>query len=248
MSKVRILIIEDELLVAEEMSNMLSSHGYSVLEIVDNTNDARRALEMYQLDILLIDIKLKGEENGISLAKHVSTAYSLPVIFITSFIDPETVNKAIEAKPSAYLVKPYNHKELRIAISIALDNFQNNKISSSHESSESLDSHYLLNQHIFIKDKHRLERVDFEDILWMKAESSYVNVATEKKEYLLTSDTLGSFLERVNCEWMLRVHRSFAVNTHKIEAIDGNRLSLNSIYIPIGKNYKSAVKQHLNIL
>jgi len=248
MSKVRVLIVEDELLIAVEMASMLVDNGYSVIEIVDNVKEARRILEIHELDILLIDIKLKGDEDGISFANYVNDHYKIPLIFITSLVDRQTVDRALLAKPSAFLVKPYNDSELKIAIQVALFNFENSNIAQDDKQLEPTNSHYLFNQYVFIKDKHRLERVKLEDVLWMKAEGSYVNIATSQKEYLLTSDTLGSIMKKIDCPWLLRVHRSFAVNFNEVDAIEGNSLHLDQINIPIGKNYRSMVKQQFNIL
>ncbi|MEM7549600.1 MAG: response regulator [Bacteroidota bacterium] len=248
MSKLRILIVEDELLVAEEMTALLEDHGYIVQKTVDNARDARLALEMFQLDVLLIDIRLKGEEDGISIAEYVNRSYALPVIFVTSLIDQDTIDRALKAKPSAYLVKPYSKKELQIAIDMAFHNFEQHKIAVGQAGEEPSSSHYSFNQHVFIKDRHRLERVEYGDILWMKAESSYVSITTVDKQYLLTSDTLGSLLPKFDYPYLLRVHRSYAVNINKVKAIDGNQLCLNDINIPIGKNYRPTLKQHFNIL
>lgn len=248
MSKVRILIVEDELLIAKGMANSLEKAGYSVLEIVDNTTDARRALEMYQLDVILVDIKLKGSEDGVSLANFINTSYQLPLIFITSHTDTSTIDKALCAKPSAFLVKPYNERELQISIDMALYNYSTARIANQLHSELPSESHYLVNQHVFVKDNHRFERLEYADILWMKAESSYVSITTKLKNYLLTSDTLGSMLEKIDCSSLLRVHRSYAVNINMVKAIDGNKLSIDTENIPIGKNYRSTIKQNFNIL
>lgn len=248
MSKVRILIIEDELLIAEEMSAKLGESGYLVQEIVDNGTDARRALEMYQLDIVLVDIKLRGEEDGISIANFINSEYDLPLIFVTSLTDPLTVKRAVEAKPYAYLVKPYNQQELLISIDMALFNFENRRQAEINPPKIETQSHYIVNQHVFVKDKHRFERVEYEDILWLKAESSYVSISTQQKNYLLTGDTLGSMLGKISEDWMLRVHRSYAVNVNKVNAIDGNALIISDHTIPIGKNYRGGIKQHFRIL
>lgn len=248
MSKVRILIVEDELLVAQNMANTLVAGGYDVLEIVDNTKEARRALEIYQLDIILVDIKLRGEEDGIMLAAHINATYGIPIIYITSQVDEETTKRALLSKPSAFLVKPYNNRELQISIDLAFYNFSSHKIAQPNQLPAGNDSHYLLNQHAFVKDKNQLERLEYSDIQWMKAESSYVSITTKLKNYLLTSDTLGSMLEKIDCSWLLRVHRSYAVNINMVQAINGNQLSIESENIPIGKNYRTSIKQHFNIL
>ena len=245
--KTRILIVEDELLVAQNMSNMLQKSGFTIVELVSNASDARRALEMYQVDIILLDIKLRGEEDGISLAHHIDNHYHIPTIFISSHVDSTTTNKALEAHPSAFLVKPYNERELQISINVALFNFNNKQIAIPGQQNIN-SSDYLQKQHVFVKDKNRLERLEYADILWMKAESSYVSITTNIKNYLLTSDTLGSLLERIDCSSLLRVHRSYAVNIDRVKVIDGNQLSVNTEFIPIGKSYRASVKQYFNIL
>lgn len=248
MSKVRILIVEDELLIAQEMKYTLTSAGYAVLDIVDNTMDARRALEIYQLDIILLDVMLRGEEDGLTLAKEISNNQQIPIIFITSLVDEDTIKRAMESRPSAYLLKPYNQRELQIAIDMAFHNYEQKKVSDLSQQEAKPSSHYTFNQHVFIRDNHRFERLEFQDILWMKAENTYVSIETAMKNYLLTSDTLGSMLEKLCCPWMLRVHRSYAVNTQKVKAIDGNQLTVGSQLIPIGKNYRQTVKQFFPVL
>lgn len=247
MARVRILIVEDELLVAEEMAAVLKTNGYDVLDIVNTVIDAKRALEVYKIDILLVDIRLKGEEDGITLAAFVKEQYALPLIFTTSLFDKTTIDRAVLTTPSAYLVKPYNYHELQIAIEMALFNFEHQQAAQPNSTITLEDSHYLVNQHVFIKDKNRFERVEFSDIMWLKAESSYVNVHTNKKNYLLTSDTLGSFLDKIDLNNLLRIHRSYAVNIDKVIALEGNEIHLPSQTIPVGKNYRAAVKQHFNI-
>ncbi|GAB5528152.1 MAG: hypothetical protein Roseis2KO_60240 [Roseivirga sp.] len=249
MAKVRILIIEDELLVAEDLRGMLTGEGYDVLEIADNATDAKRALNVYQLDIVLIDIMLKGEEDGIDIAEYIRQNHRLPIIFTSSLIDAPTIERARSCQPAAYLVKPYNLSSLFIAIDMALFNFQSHQTAApflkqtGHE-----QSHYTLNDHIFIKDKHRFERIRLTDILFLKAESSYVSIITTNKNYLLTTETLKSFLDKLTTHLIQRVHRSYAVNIEQVEALEGNRLILGTHEIPVGKNYHAALPQMLKFL
>ena len=183
MPNIRTLIIEDELLTAMELKQSLEAQGYDVLDVVDNGTDAKRALKIYQLDIVLIDIRIKGEEDGISIAQHINEEHGLPIIFITSLIDAETVERAKVCHPAAYLVKPYNASELFIAMDMALFNFQAGRIANPLNPTLSPDKeHYQLNDYVFIKDKYRFERIALADILWLKAESSYVKIVTQEKK------------------------------------------------------------------
>lgn len=102
--------------------------------------------------------------------------------------------------------------------------------------------------HFFIKDNHRFEKVKHHDILWFKAENSYVEIKTISKRYLLTSDTLGSMLKKTPEAGLLRIHRSYAINLDKVDAIEGNRVIINQQYLPIGKNYQIDVKRHFTFI
>ncbi len=248
MSKIRILIVEDELLVAEEMKATLEEQGYQVIDIVDNTVDAKNRLESTTLDMLLVDIKLKGAEDGISLANYVTENQQLPLIFITSHVDHDTTTRALMAKPSAFLVKPYNPQGLQCAIDLAMQNFERKTAPDPAVRQLTENTHYAFRKNVFIRDNHRFERLDFEDILYLKAESSYVHIVTKVKKYLLTSDTLGSMLSKINRDWLVRVHRSYAVNIQAVEVIQGNQLTVQNEQIPIGKNYQASTKQYFEFL
>lgn len=249
MSKIKVLIVEDELLMAEEMAGLLRSKGFDVLGIVDTVVEAKRALQVYQLDIVLVDIKLKGTETGIDLARYIQENNLLPFIFITSHTDQELIASALATKPSAFLVKPYNKLELQVSIELAFYNYQEKKTAFPKQSFEISDqSSYSVNDHIFIKDNHVFEKLSFADILWLKAESSYVSIFTKIKHYLLTSDTLGSILEKIQSGSMLRVHRSYAVNIQHVDAIEGNQLRVMEELIPVGKSYRNSIKEHFRML
>jgi len=246
MPNIRTLIIEDELLTAQELKQSLEAQGYDVLDVVDNATDARRALQVYQLDIVLVDIRLKGEEDGISIAQHINEQHGLPIIFISSLIDEATIERAKVCQPAAYLVKPYNASELFIAMDMALFNFETGRIANPLGGQSTADKeHYRLKDHVFIKDKYRFERIALSDMLWLKAESSYVQIVTATKKYLLTTETLGSFMEKINKAQMVRVHRSYAINIEQLTSFMGNRVYIGETEIPIGKNYHKALHELL---
>lgn len=249
MGKVRILIVEDEFMVAEELQHQLTEQGYEVLANVDNSIDAKRALHVFQLDLVLIDIRLKGEEDGITLANHVKDHYRIPIIFISSLTDQPTIARARLCQPAAYLVKPYNQSELFIAIDMALFNFESRLTAQHglpvHEHDNLL---YHVNDHIFIKDKYRFVRIESGDILWLKAEGSYVDIITTARNHLITTETLKSFMDKAQFPNLFRVHRSYAVNIGKINGMEGNRLFIDQQEIPIGKNYHASLLEQLRIL
>ncbi len=120
MTPARILIVEDESLVAADLQERLQHFGYTVPAIADNATDAvARALEC-QPDLVLMDIQLKGGTDGVAAAARIRDQRDLPVLYLTAHSDPDTLRRARVTEPFAYLVKPFEEHELRASIEMAL--------------------------------------------------------------------------------------------------------------------------------
>jgi CheY-like chemotaxis protein len=123
MSKIRILIVEDELVIAEDLKMQLESLGYSVTGIAKTYEKALTLLGENTPDLMLVDIKLKGEKDGIELAEKIKRTCDFPLIFLTSHSDSNTVERAKRVHPDGYLVKPFEAKDLYTSIEIAFANY-----------------------------------------------------------------------------------------------------------------------------
>lgn len=94
MDKVKILVVEDEIIIADDICDILSELGYDTLEPVINYSEAIEAIEKYKPDLAILDIQLAGSKDGIDLAWKIKEDYQLPYIFLTSHADPATVERA----------------------------------------------------------------------------------------------------------------------------------------------------------
>ena len=115
-----VLIVEDEAVLAIGMEYSLEEFGYEVTGIETTANNAIKHVKLNQPDIILMDIKLKGEKSGIDAAKFIWSNYKIPVVFLTSFSDDKTVKNAMNSEPYGYLIKPCREDELKVAIETAL--------------------------------------------------------------------------------------------------------------------------------
>ena len=115
-----VLIVEDEIVLAMGMEYSLEEFGYEVTGIVTTADSAIEHAEKNKPDIILMDIKLKGEKSGIDAAKLIWSYYKIPIVFLTSYSDAPTVQSAMDSEPYAYLLKPCRDRELDIAIKTAL--------------------------------------------------------------------------------------------------------------------------------
>ncbi|MBV8883187.1 MAG: response regulator [Chroococcidiopsidaceae cyanobacterium CP_BM_RX_35] len=124
MSDAHILVVEDEIIVAKDIQNRLIRLGYTVVGSVNNGEEAIRQAEIFHPDLVLMDIKLKGEMDGVEAAKVIYTHFNIPVIYLTANADKTTLERAKKTEPFGYIIKPFKERELSITIEITLSKHQ----------------------------------------------------------------------------------------------------------------------------
>ncbi|OPY25405.1 MAG: sensory histidine kinase AtoS [Methanocella sp. PtaU1.Bin125] len=120
MANARLLVVEDESIVAKDIQNRLRNLGYDVPEVVAYGDRAIERVGDLRPDLVLMDIFLKGDMDGIQAAEQIKTRYDIPVIFLTAFADPKTLERAKITGPFGYILKPFEERELLTAIEMAL--------------------------------------------------------------------------------------------------------------------------------
>jgi DNA-binding NarL/FixJ family response regulator len=122
MSKLRILIVEDEPVIAENISMYLDNNDFEVSGIAYDSAEAKDQLLNNTPDAAILDINLESEEDGIDIATHINQHSQIPFLFLTSYSDRETLQRAKAVNPSGYIVKPFNEKTLLASLEIAISN------------------------------------------------------------------------------------------------------------------------------
>lgn len=120
MTKTKILIVEDEILVARELETRLRDLGYHIAGVALSGEEALRAASELQPDIVLMDVVLKGSMDGIAAAAEIRSRLDLPVVYVTAYADENTVQRAKVTEPYGYIVKPFSESAVRAAVEIAL--------------------------------------------------------------------------------------------------------------------------------
>jgi two-component system sensor histidine kinase HydH len=118
--KVKVLVVEDERIVAKDIQSTLKILGYEVPAISSSVQDALAMIEEIHPDLLLVDIVLKGEQDGIELAQKARIEYKIPTIYLTAYEDEETLNRAKLTEPLGYILKPFDERDLRTNLEMAL--------------------------------------------------------------------------------------------------------------------------------
>ena len=120
MSDVRVLIVEDEVLISQDIADSLAAIDYQVAGIAYTSERALDLLASAHPDIVLLDIQIKGNLNGIDLAHIISRDYQIPFVFLTSFADKTTVEEAKKTVPYGYVIKPFSDRELFTSLELAV--------------------------------------------------------------------------------------------------------------------------------
>lgn len=246
---IRILIVEDNVIIADDMQSMLEEIGYEIVDNVIVYEQAEEVLKTKQVDLVLIDIILASSKTGIDLGKHIREKYNIPFIFVTSNSDRATVENAKTVKPNGYLVKPFEQQDLYTSIEIALSNFNYlEKAEGSDftpDTSDRLMSNSILKDSIFVKKQHLYYRIQFEDIQFIKADNVYLEVNTKDKKFLVRSP-LKDYLEKLPQNKFYRAHKSYIVNVDHIDAINSKDIMVNNTLIPISKEFKDFIISAMN--
>jgi DNA-binding LytR/AlgR family response regulator len=243
LDKISILIIEDEPIIAADLEDRLLEAGYAVLGSVARGEEALDFFDQKPPDLVIMDIQLEGEWDGIETTRRIRQKKDLPVIFLTSNSDDATFRTAAQVNPQAFLSKPFRGRDLIHAIEIAIRQFT--KTSDAQDSAVEENDTYLLYDRLFIKVKNRMKRLFFKDILWLEADDYYCKVVTPDSEFLVTK-TLKKFSEELmgRPEFM-RVHRSYIVNLQHVEEIGELFLYIGKEKIPVSRDMREELLARL---
>lgn len=247
---IKILIVEDNVIIADDMQSMLEEIGYEIVDNVIVYEQAIEVLKNHQVDLVLIDIILASDKTGIDLGKHIRESYDIPFIFVTSNSDRATVENAKTVQPNGYLVKPFEQQDLYTSIEIALSNFEPGKKSKSADvgdevAAEGFTSNSVLKDSIFVKKQHLYYRIYFKDIHFIKADNVYLEVNTKDKKFLVRSP-LKTYLEKLPRNKFYRAHKSYIVNVDHIDGINTRDILINGNLIPISKDFKEFIISAMN--
>jgi two-component system, LytTR family, response regulator LytT len=219
MRTTKILIVEDEILIAEDLKDALHSLGFSLVEMAHDKSSAFQAIERYNPDIILLDIRMENETDGLEIGKHISKNSGNPFIYITAHSDVAMVKEIIKTNPAAYITKPVKKSDLYASIGLALG--------------KTKDASDL--QTLKIKDGYSTLIIDISSILYVEAEGNYLNIFCDNKKYV-SRQSLDSMIEEINTSSFYKIHRSYFVNTLKITKFSRKEVLINDVKLPVSRN------------
>ena len=240
MANIRVLIVEDQFIVSEEIKEILLQKGYHVVGQCASADEALSLLESQTCDVAILDINIEGDKDGIDLANEILNRHQIAIIFLTAYADKQFLDRAKQVKPAAYIVKPFEETNLHMAVEIAFNNLLSNGVVPKQEA-------FQVKDFVFIKDSSRYRKIQLEQIMYAVAEGSYTRVLMEHTSVTLAIN-LKTFESHLSSPEFMRIHRSYVINLKKIEEYEGNRVFINEESIPISSSFKEDFMKRFTFL
>lgn len=243
MDELSILIVEDDHAFALEVEMQLDQLGYTSVRTVASAAEAEAAIKDKSPDLLLLDILLEGERNGVELAQSIRHL-DIPFIFMTAVTETAVFQQARRLNPFVYLVKPFDQLTLQSTIETTV-----RLLAERRRQGNSWSSGMILKDRIYVKKNNRLERILIDDILWIRADGNYCFVQVGEKRFVIKI-SLRKLLAALPGHLFAQIQKSFAVHLSRVESID---LNTNSVMIeghplPMGRSYREDIIGRINLI
>ena len=238
----KILIVEDEMLIAANLAMQLENIGYEILGIIPRGEDALIAVKKERPDLVLMDINLKGEIDGIETASRMQMLGPIPIIYLTANSDEANFSRAKATNPYAFLSKPFKKLDLKHAIELASD-----KILAEKNILPPNIEKFVLNDRIFVRHNEVMVKIIIEDILYLEADRNYCQVYTKGNMFVMVN-TLKNMEEKLPSQHFQRIHRSYIVNLKHINEVAQNHITVEKTILPLSKELRKDLLNRLQMI
>jgi len=242
----KFLIVEDEMIIGANISMQLTSLGYEVIGILPRGEEAIQFVRDNHPDVVLMDINLRGNLDGVETAQKIQEEKEIPVIYITANADDVNFNRAKSTKPQAFISKPFKKLDLQRAIELTLSRLDSEQ-AGEDESRRNSPVQPVLNDSIFVKDHEKMVKIRIGDILYVEAERNYCRIYASNKEYLLVI-TLKDLNEKLPSQHFIRIHRSFIINIAQLDEVGNSYVVVAKKTIPLSKGYREELLKRLQTI
>lgn len=221
MHKGKILIVEDEILIADTIQRYVEKQGYQSSGVAISYEEAIQLYQSDPPDLVLIDIRLSGPKSGIDLGHFIlQQAHPAPFIYLTSQTDSRHIDLAKQSFPAGFLSKPIQPASLYATIEIALHRHQTKLAQETT---------------LMIQDGANKHVISIGDILYLQADHVYVQVHTRRDGCLLQRASLREMLAELPCPPFMQVHRSYVVNLNAVSGWDAHSVFIDGRAVPLSR-------------
>jgi len=212
----KVIIVEDELLVAETLCEIIESIGHEVVLVTDSLEEVTNAMSL-KPQLAILDINLQKEISGIDVGSYLNTQ-NVPFVYLTANNEMSTLKKAAYTRPHSYITKPFTEMDI-IALLEIVESFLSSK------------------QTFPIKTNKGLMEILLNDIQYVKSNGAYIDIVCIDKTYIQRM-SMQDFLDQASSQAFVRIHRSFVINKNKVQSQSASSLWVNGTELPISRTWK----------
>lgn len=251
MKKKEILIVEDVNSIEIDVKNRLEEIGYSVQAIVLSSEEAIESIENNPPDLVLMDINLEGQKNGIETLWEIQENFNIPVIFLSGETDRQLLKQATETEAYGFVAKPFQQAVLFANIEMAL--FKHERLQKLAKENNKLkyknSATYLSSKYIFVRSDYKSIKLNINDIVFVEASKDYVVIHLKDKK-ITTHSTMKKMRQVLPEPEFVRVHRSYIISFDQILFVKYPNIYLENYNgaIPIGALYRPNLYEMMNIV
>lgn len=248
-TSVKILVVEDDMLIAAKIALQLTNLGYEVTALVPKGEEALRHVETTRPDLVLLDIQLKGAMDGIETAHRLRESARIPVIYVTANTDEATFQRAKATHPYGFVPKPIKHLDLQRAIELALSRLADEHHAAQSPAPPTADAAtpYVLSDRIFVRHREKMVRIAVADILYLEADRNYCHLHTAAKTHTLATP-LKAMEEKLPAGQFLRVHRSFLVNLAQVDEVLEDYVGIGGKTVPLSHPLREELMRRIQTI
>jgi len=250
-----ILIVEDDLIVAEDLSYLLKDAGFNNLFVVNNVADAIEVLQKNSINFALLDVKLNEKETGVEIAQFINRNIHIPHLYITSYTDQATIDQLKRTHPAGYITKPFLKDALLANINIALYNYpifkSNHSIAQTNSSSINYPEknkdlfNCVVDNHLLIKDNYDFIRIPLMEILWIESARNYLVVKTVDNKHTIRY-SLKRLHQQLPADKFIKCFKKYIININYIKKYSEGYIDIENFQIPVSRQAKNSVLKALH--
>jgi DNA-binding LytR/AlgR family response regulator len=214
----KVLIVDDEVLIAEDLKDILKGFGFKEICLAHSKDEAIKQLDLFKPDIALLDIRMEKELDGLELGEYINLNQKIPFIYITAHSDIEMIKKIVKTKPAGYITKPFKKSDLFASLNLVAGELEESGKNS-----------------LLVKDGYKTMIIPFDDILYIEGEGNYINIYCQSRK-VVSRQSLDSLMEQLDPDLFYRIHRSYIINIYKTTTYSKKEVDINGVKLPVSRN------------
>ena len=230
MEHIKILIVEDEILIAEDLKDILKSFGCKQIAMAHDKKSALTLLETFKPDIALLDIRMEKEVDGLEIGEYINAKCQIPFIYITAHSDVEMIKKIVKTKPLGYITKPFKKSDLFASLSLF-----------AQEQSDSLTNTNQLK----VKDGYNTIIIHKNEINYIESDGNYVTIFYGMKKITLRQ-SMETLIHELNSDAFFKIHRCYVININKVSKFSKKEVHINNVSLPLSRNISFEFENKMN--